>query len=420
MNTTQRNKLLARCQQAKTIGLYGFILLLPISIAFMQMSLGLLFLAIVVEAVLTKTFRFPATQVNRPLLAYIVIMMLTTLFAVPFLTSIDELRTIILKVGVFYLVYLSLQNLTQIKRAVVLLFLGVTIAASYGVLEHYLEVDIFRMTQSLALLKHVENNLTLPVRIPGFSSYMTFSGQLAMTIPILWAVWFAVKTKSQRVLLFGAGMLMLFALLWTYTRSAWVGAACAFILFGYLRVKRGSLMFLLGLLPLLLIGLQPDIRDRVVSIFYADENLERLYTWESTLRIIRDYPLTGIGKTNFSKFILTYREPYYPSFDFTSRAHAHNNILQVMVTGGIFTLLAFLRLWGVIFREMDRTYRQLPEQSAVFKRLSLGLLCAMVAFFVQGFFEHNFGDSESVMMMWCIVALSLKLPKLITGDRLSD
>jgi len=179
-------------------------------------------------------------------------------------------------------------------------------------------------------------------------------------------------------------------------------------------------MFLLGLLPLLLIGLQPDIRDRVVSIFYADENLERLYTWESTLRIIRDYPLTGIGKTNFSKFILTYREPYYPSFDFTSRAHAHNNILQVMVTGGIFTLLAFLRLWGVIFREMDRTYRQLPEQSAVFKRLSLGLLCAMVAFFVQGFFEHNFGDSESVMMMWCIVALSLKLPKLITGDRLSD
>jgi hypothetical protein len=46
------------------------------------------------------------------------------------------------------------------------------------------------------------------------------------------------------------------------------------------------------------------------------------------------------------------------------------------------------------------------------KWLALGFFGAIIAFFIQGFFDYNFGDSESAMMMWLIVALSLKLQAL--------
>jgi O-antigen ligase len=411
VNNTRRNEILALCQRAKAIGLYGFILFLPISIALTQASLGLLFLTYLAETVLTKTFRFPATPLNRPLLAYVVITMIITIFSVHFLTSVDELRTIVVKVAVFYLFYLYIQDIPQLKRSVAILILAVTLSALYGILQHYLEVDFFRLTKPIALLKHVDNDLKAPVRIPGFSSYMTFSGQLAMMIPIICALLFAVKTKYKKGILIIAMILTFLALLWTYTRSAWIGAVCALILLGYVRGKRLSILFLLLLILPGIIIVQPDIFHRSLSVFRAKENMERLYTWESTLYMIKDHLLTGIGKGNYSQLAPEYRKGY--NFNFTSRAHAHNNILQVTVEGGMLSLLCFLWLWFVMFKEMDRTYLQIPEGNSVLKWLSLGLLGAIVAFFVQGFFEHNFGDSETVMMMWFITALSLKLQAIL-------
>lgn len=410
LNTTRRNHLLALCQRAKIIGLTAFILGLPISIAAMQAALALFGLAYVVEAALTKSFRFPATPINRPLFTYIAVTIVVSFFSLSFLKNVNEFRSICVKIAAFYLVTLFLQERAQVKRCVKLLLLGVSVAAVYGVMQYYLEVELLRPGKPLILLRHVENDSNLPVRINGFNSYMTFSEQLAMTLLILLALWFAVKTTSQRAILSIVGLLIFFALLWTYTRSAWVGAACGLLLFGYLRARK----FVIVLLPLLALGLlNPDLQDRLFSIFQAEENLERLYTWESTLRIIRDHPLVGIGKGgNFSKVIGAYRESRYPGFDFTSRAHAHNNILQVTAEGGVLSLLSFLWLWAVMFHALYRAYRQIPATQPLFEWLALGCLCAIVAFFVQGFFEHNWSDAESVTMMWFILALALKLPSL--------
>jgi putative inorganic carbon (HCO3(-)) transporter len=190
-------------------------------------------------------------------------------------------------------------------------------------------------------------------------------------------------------------------------------------MFGYVRGKKLSILFLLLLILPGIIIVQPEILDRSLSVFRTKENEERIYTWVSTLRMIKDHPLLGIGKRNYSKLAPEYRKAY-GDFEFSSRAHAHNNILQVAVEGGIFSLLCFLWLWVVVFKEMYRTYRQISEKNTLLKWLSLGFLGAIIAFFVQGFFEHNFGDSESAMMMWFILALSLKLQSLTRVSNLES
>ena len=101
--------------------------------------------------------------------------------------------------------------------------------------------------------------------------------------------------------------------------------------------------------------------------------------------MIKDHPLIGIGKGHYSRLAPQYRTHY--DFEFTSKAHAHNNLLHVAVETGIPSLLAFLWLWMMMFRAIYRIYQQLPENNPALKILSLGFLGSITAFFVQGFFE---------------------------------
>ncbi|MBD3307393.1 hypothetical protein GF339_13225 [candidate division KSB3 bacterium] len=399
----------AALQPIKTWSLHGFLLFLPASIAFAQICLSLLALTYLAEALTTRTLAIPRTPINRPLLSYLLVTLVATLFSTDVLTSVGELKGLLM-IGVFYLVYLSITDLRQLRRLTALLIVYVTLAALYGILQHYLEVDLFRLSRPISFLKHVDDDLTAPVRVSGFLSYMTFSGHLAMTLPILCAYGLTLNQQRHKLLTALAGILIGLALLWTYTRSGWLGAACGLtVLVLYPRRKHWTILLLLLCLLLIVIGVQPKLLDRSLSVFSAKENLERLYTWDSTLVMILDYPLTGIGKGNYSTLAPSYRTGY--DLDFSSRAHAHNNILQVAVEGGIPSLLCFLWLWGVIFRTQYQTFRRLPDTDTTLKPLSLGFLGATVAFFIQGFFEHNFGDSEAVMMLWLIIALSFKLPE---------
>lgn len=407
-----RNTILPACHRARDIGLYGFLLFLPCSIAFSQMCLGLLALAFLVEAAVKKQFHLPRTPLNLPLLAYLASTVITTMFSVNVRKSIKGLDTLLI-ISVFYLFFYYMKDIEQIKRCAGLLVVFMTIAAFYGVLQHYLEVDLFRISRPISFLKHINDDLKAPVRVPGFFSiYMTFAGQLSMMLPVMCALLISVKSVPKKLLLTLSVVLTVFALFWTYTRSAWLGVICALMAAGFLKSKKLLLVVLLLVMLPGIFLLQPGRLGDGLSVL-RDKDEERIYTWITTIDMIRDYPLTGIGKKNYSGMIDPYRERRYGDFEFSSDAHAHNNILHVTVDGGIFTGLCFLCLWWVIFREMYRTCRRVPEEDNVLKWLALGLFGAIVAFFVQGFFEHNWGDSESAMMMWVLIAFSLKLQALV-------
>lgn len=403
-------KILTIVAQARTIGFHGFILFLPCSIAFSQICLSLLALTYLLEAFLTRQFSIPSTPVNRPLCLYFGVRLMTTIIALDFSAGVKEIADILV-VAVFFLSYLALQNVTQLQRTVRLLGLYVTLAAVYGITQHFWEIDTFRLTSPISFLKHVDDDLTAPVRIAGFLSYMTFSGHLAMTIPLIFALFLSLKQILKK-LVWGIAMILTFlAILWTYTRSAWIATMSALVLFGLLRGKKVLILLLaVGIFLVVLTIFQPELLDRSLSVFRTKENQERLYTWQSTIAMIRDHPLTGIGKGNYARLAPLYRTQY--NFEFSSRAHAHNNILAVAVTTGIPSALCFLWLWIVIFHEAYRTYSQLSEKTPALKMLSLAFFGAITAFFVQGFFEHNFGDAEAVMMFWLIVAFALKLQSL--------
>lgn len=448
-----RQALFAHCQSARTLSLWGACCFMPVSIAFTHICLGLLLATYLVEVCLKGAISLPfRSSFQRALLIYVIVTIALTPFAVNPKISVISL-TNLADIGIFFLLSLALREKQQIQRALIILMLSITICAMYGIIQHFLEVDLFRFSRPISFLKHLNDDLKAPVRIAGFSSYMTFAGQLGMALPVLAAYTLCARTLSARSRWLAALFMNSAALIWTYTRSAWLGALVALLVIGFLH-KGKRVFFPVCLLFLVFAGMvfaqqqrekqreeqvvryqqewteetssgvnilpehsaaetSPPSRliDRFTSIFSTKENQERLYTWISSLKMVKDHPFTGIGHGNYTLICDQYRTPYQ-HFTFTSRAHAHNNLLQTAVVGGIPLLLCFIYAWGVLFSSLYRAYRENAEADAELQAITLGVFGAAIAFFIQGMFEHNFGDSEVIAMLWLLTASALRLRDL--------
>ena len=463
-NTTHvqstQHKVINVCQQLRTLSIYGVIFFIPLSIAFLGICLGALLLSYLIEIMITRRVSWPQTPLNKPLLTFILLTMLLTPFAVDPGKSFSKLTNLI-DVAVFFLLYMAITERPQILKYTGTLLLSMSIGSLYGVLQHYLEIDLFRLSQPISFLKHINNDLSAPVRISGFSSYMTFGGQLAMFLPFIFAYILYSNERRTKIIWSTAFIINGAALIWTYTRSAWVGSAVAIVILGYAAKGKGFWKQLV--LALLIVGigfvlqhsldyrsfrpktlkaakadesssppqtnsapsgLISQMRDsefakRLVSIFQTENNLERLYTWQSSFYMVADHPLTGIGHGNYSKTCQAYRTRY-GDFEFTSSAHAHNAMLQVAVIGGIPLLGAFLWLWVTLFRSSYQLYRRTLAGGSQSRALTLGTFGALLAFFVHGIFEHNFGDSEVLIMLWLLYALSLTIGQRSVSEQQTE
>lgn len=198
-----------------------------------------------------------------------------------------------------------------------------------------------------------------------------------------------------------AGVLAV-ALLMSWSRGAWLGAACAALamlgawprrrwlgaLLVVACVSAGFVMFASGALP-------AAIMDRVVSMgeFFqsfdvrgADINpasyavIERLAHWQSAVDMARDNPLLGVGLGNYET---VYRQYAYPNWPW-ALGHAHNIYLNMLAETGLLGLVAYAGLWVVV---MAKAFRLTASGNLWRRGLAIGLLGAMVHLSVHNAFD---------------------------------
>src|SRR5262249_101156 len=204
-------------------------------------------------------------------------------------------------------------------------------------------------------------------------SKMTFAG-LLMLVDLMTLAQLLCRThRRQLVWTIPALLLITAALLMTQTRSAWCGliAGCC-VIFG-LRKKVLLLAIPLGALVVFLLVPQ-TIKIRGLSI--ADRRnitaQERLSMWSSGVRIIRDYPWTGVGMGAMARRYAHYREPDSPVDPKRSIGHLHNNIIQIAAERGLLGLACWLWIWGGYGYHTWRIYERLEPEHRPAKALGGG------------------------------------------------
>jgi O-antigen ligase len=176
--------------------------------------------------------------------------------------------------------------------------------------------------------------------------------------------------KSKIVLVAGlwiVAALLLAALVASFSRGGWVGAAAGLLAMAVLaggRAARATIVALVAAILLLAIGslaLPGAVTARVASIARSvtlfdagsvritDENfavVERMAQLQAGWRMFAAHPFTGVGPGNYT--------PAYPDFAifpwYASRGHAHNYYLHMAAEAGLPGALAYLALLaGVVY-----------------------------------------------------------------------
>ncbi len=132
---------------------------------------------------------------------------------------------------------------------------------------------------------------------------------------------------------------------------------------------------------------------------------ERFSMWRSGWRMTRDYPWTGTGMGAMRDTYQRYREPHAPIAPHRRLSHLHNNVVQITAERGLIGLAWWLAIWVMFFAYTWRIYGRLGLQAGPAKALVVGSVASVAGFWVAGMFEHNFGDSEVVTLVYFLMAL---------------
>ncbi len=228
--------------------------------------------------------------------------------------------------------------------------------------------------------------------------YMTYSGLIMLVVcAAVGRLVFGAKNRAWFALVMPA---LLVALAVTFTRSAWVGACVGVSLLFILRDFR-----LLGAVPVivaLFFALAPEsLSQRMVSTFDLQDptNRDRVAMLRMGAAIVRDHPWTGVGPNMIERVY-----PQYRPADAVQvvNVHLHNVPMQIAAERGLPALGAWVWLVLTMLVGLWRILRRGVVQE---RTLAATALAAVAAMLTAGVFEHNFGDSEFLMLFLVLVTL---------------
>ena len=152
--------------------------------------------------------------------------------------------------------------------------------------------------------------------------------------------------------------------------------------YGFLALSMNILFFIFGILGMLQIGpLQRFLYKESVSV--------RGYYWRAGIEMFRDNLLTGVGLDSYLTHFFQYRESGYPTnygFEISS-SNAHNTIIQMLATGGIFVGLSYFVLLAYVLYCGFKLINAVDEQ---YKGISILLVTAWIGFQSQSIISIDF------------------------------
>jgi O-antigen ligase len=196
---------------------------------------------------------------------------------------------------------------------------------------------------------------------------------------------------------------LLVALAVTLSRNVWIGTIVA--LTTLLVLRRPKLTAAVPIVVAVAL-LLPSVRSRALSMFDLSNptNRDRISMWKSGQAMIADHWLTGVGPDMVPRaYIEKYKRPDAVDPEDkpgSTRAHLHNVVIQIAAERGVPALLAWFGFLAVAARDLWRQTRTGPARG-----LAAAGLAAIVAMLGAGMFEHNFGDSEFLVLLLGLITL---------------
>lgn len=231
-----------------------------------------------------------------------------------------------------------------------------------------------------------------------------------------------VKTKLRYSLF---TLLSLLALIFTYSRAAWLGMAVGITVFTLMVDKKqlkANLFFIIGIIIFSTVltsiyprlYLRPEERsttmkpivERAVSTVDLKEPgvTARLSAWETTIKMALKRPILGFGLDTLGVSFRRFMSKDYEKLAgrFSTAGYAHNEFLQYVATMGVVGLAAYLFLLFTFFGMLIKASRKKEKNL-----LASGLTAACVALLVNN--QFGFSTIVPATLLWFFFGLGVNL-----------
>jgi putative inorganic carbon (HCO3(-)) transporter len=303
---------------------------------------------------------------------------------------------------IFFLIVNNVTEEAKVEKLLTILISVSTLVGFYAIWQHYSGMDLYR-NRLLEPRGEVFTSLGL------FDHHLTFGGYYLLVFLIAWV--FLLNTKRAgffRILDFIAPIVIGFSLIFSYARSAWLGGVMGILTFGFLKGGKFILFLILGVLVLcvLIYVIEPTSLERIREIDLSKDKPEstRIRLWQTSINMIKDKPIWGIGLGNFGKLFDRYKvEGIYDT-----TCHPHNDFLNVAVNSGLLGLLAYLSIWAVFLYSTIKTTIKNRKTGFCYS-VQIGGTVAIVAFLFASLLQCYYTDAEVNMLIMFIVGLTTVL-----------
>lgn len=242
---------------------------------------------------------------------------------------------------------------------------------------------------------------------------------LAIVVFIPLSLFFVSSTQRAKALYIVEVLLILLALLTTYTTGAWLAVIVAFFVFLTLLGNMRSRLILLGLLGLgsaaVLIFFHTQLVHQLQHSTTVSDSMIRVVAWQTGLRVIKAFPLTGVGlgQHTYLHRMLPYHVPgkYYRAL-----GTPQDSFLEVTAMGGLPLGIVFLALLSLAVWWACRNWVRAENKT---RTLLAGGIASAIALTVNSIGNQGWTVAVLAATAWLIlgvVSSPLFTGKLINAD----
>lgn len=339
------------------------------------------------------------------LTAYLVLLVLSTLFAVNKLQALKgrELREEGLAALLCYAViyYITSKYYSFKKKHLNILLASACIVAIYGIIQYFgyniIAPDVFRADLTNQSYSTLGNR--------------NFVGSYLVLILPLSIMGYLYSNKLSYLL---CSLILYSCLLCTLTRGAWLGFLssvvfmCIYIFKNKAYLRR--FMVIIILLFVITFGFNAISAGAVFGRFFSigsditslvknnadNAGSNRMFIWKRAIKLIPDRPLLGSGPDNFGiVFMGRFQQEVYKDWTYIYVDKAHNEYLQIAVATGIPSLILYLGFIGIILRKGIRHSGSNPY--------IIPVLGSVIGYISQAFF--NISVVSVAPLFWVMLGL---------------
>lgn len=219
-------------------------------------------------------------------------------------------------------------------------------------------------------------------------------------------LWFSSPDASRVILVGLAVVVMGLSLVLTLSRSGISGFLLSLAISAWFVIrrqgrgsKRAVALGYLALVVTLSIGWAGV--DSIVQRFAQVNGTDfggRLGIWDDTMKVARDFPLTGTGLNTFATSMLRYQE-----YEMETRTvEAHNDYLQLLAEGGVLLAVPALVAIFLLAREIRRRFREGADDAMTYW-LRAGAATGLVAIGLQEIVEFSL-QLPGIAALFAVVA----------------